>query len=265
MNEKNFYLKCLDTLIGSTIFGEINVGATGELVARICLIKWFDRIHFLNNKGNIEKLITETEIKVSEFINHLFEISEINTKEESKQCIVVKLDGLISFTHFIPLLREIDATLLKDLYERRAAAVLKPGIIGSDLIIPVKLENNEFGGIVIQVKNMSQSTIAKRGKDFYQQVAKKNVVGVKNIFGIIFSLRDSPNLETIGKTICICGLPPFFDENESKLLEAFLTDISLINTSDYPAAIVRMDPLRYDPTKHSITNQSSDQVVISGF
>jgi len=26
-----------------------------------------------------------------------------------------------------------------------------------------------------------------------------------------------------------------------------------------------MDPLRYDPTKHSITNQSSDQVVISGF
>jgi len=173
MKEKDFYLKCLDTLIGSTIFGEINVGATGELVARICLIKWFDRIHFLNNKGNIEKLITETEIKVSEFINHLFEISEINTKEESKQCIVVKLDGLISFTHFIPLLREIDATLLKDLYERRAAAVLKPGIIGSDLIIPVKLENNEFGGIVIQVKNMSQSTIAKRGKDFYQQVAKK--------------------------------------------------------------------------------------------
>ena len=59
--------------------------------------------------------------------------------------------GSISFTHFIALESDISVKKLADLWNRCAAAILKKNSKGSDLLIPVRLEDLKFGAIVIQV------------------------------------------------------------------------------------------------------------------
>jgi hypothetical protein len=62
--------------------------------------------------------------------------------------------GRVSFTHFINLTYEPEKITLEKLLRRCAAAVMKRGQKGSDLLIPVVLEDSTLSFIIVQVINV---------------------------------------------------------------------------------------------------------------
>ncbi|KAG9301472.1 hypothetical protein G9A89_006569 [Geosiphon pyriformis] len=63
----------------------------------------------------------------------------------------------VAFTHFIPIIYVPEICSLKKYYQRRCAVILKRNNPGADIMIPVKLAEDRYSYILVQVKNYASN------------------------------------------------------------------------------------------------------------
>ncbi|KAG9284255.1 hypothetical protein G9A89_002065 [Geosiphon pyriformis] len=66
-------------------------------------------------------------------------------------------DATVAFTHFIPITYFPETCYLKEYYQRRCAVILKGNNPGGDIMIPVKLPEDRYSYILVQVENYALS------------------------------------------------------------------------------------------------------------
>ncbi|KAG9290814.1 hypothetical protein G9A89_010962 [Geosiphon pyriformis] len=148
--------------------GYIEPGYRGELVARLLLMIAWDHATrdrdispHLGNLGYSKEFVSRP-IRVKEFLISLF--GQENYDEHIQSFPQKLANGLLAFTHFIPVTYTPNQTQLRTLFIRFAAVICKRNQAGVDLIIPVLLDWDGSSPIsvdsmsyfLIQVKNWSK-------------------------------------------------------------------------------------------------------------
>ncbi len=105
-------------------------------------------------------------------------------------------NGLINFTHFQIITYTPSLNDLKGFWCRRAAIFCKIGQSGTDLVIPVLLDNKFISAILIQVKNETGNKDSRSLTSIYDKScwksANMDTNGVKDINHIILYLQVGP-------------------------------------------------------------------------
>jgi len=122
--------------------GFIDAGIHGEVVARIILILAVRSIQ--ENKDWKSSAIT---------VKRLMELLDPAAINELQSFV----DATVAFTHFIPIVYVPEKRSLKEYYRRRCAVILKRNNPGADIMIPVKLTEDRYSYILIQVKNYASN------------------------------------------------------------------------------------------------------------
>jgi hypothetical protein len=118
--------------------GFVDAGPRGEVVARIILILAMRSIQ--EKKEWKSTVIT---------VKRLMELLDPATVDDLQHFV----DATVAFTHFIPITYAPKTCSLKEYYRRRCAVILKRNNPGADIMIPVKLSEDRYSYILIQVKN----------------------------------------------------------------------------------------------------------------
>ncbi|KAG9287213.1 hypothetical protein G9A89_008843 [Geosiphon pyriformis] len=168
MKDQNVLRKLLHFLLDALHTGYIEPGYRGELVARLLLMIAWDHATrdrdispHLGNLGYSKEFVSRP-IRVKEFLISLF--GQENYDEHIQSFPQKLADGLLAFTHFIPVTYTPNQTQLRTLFIRFAAVICKRNQAGVDLIIPVLLDWDGSSPIsvdsmsyfLIQVKNWSK-------------------------------------------------------------------------------------------------------------
>ncbi|CAG8546594.1 5958_t:CDS:1 [Paraglomus occultum] len=151
-------VKVLQLFAASFQCGFVDAGHRGELVARLILIiAWRKCVQ--KNWGK-DGLYTR-EISLKEFLSTLFgDLDSLVTTNDSWKGLKLDrllLESVLCFTHFIQVEYTPDSGLLEQLFRRGAAAILKFNQPGVDLLIPLKLPDDQFMYVTISVKNRDVS------------------------------------------------------------------------------------------------------------
>ncbi|KAG9286641.1 hypothetical protein G9A89_007768 [Geosiphon pyriformis] len=168
MKDQNVLRKLLHFLLDALHTGYIEPGYRGELVVRLLLMIAWDHATrdrdispHLGNLGYSKEFVSRP-IRVKEFLISLF--GQENYDEHIQSFPQKLADGLLAFTHFIPVTYTPNQTQLRTLFIRFAAVICKRNQAGVDLIIPVLLDWDGSSPIsvdsmsyfLIQVKNWSK-------------------------------------------------------------------------------------------------------------
>ncbi|KAG9297278.1 hypothetical protein G9A89_009960 [Geosiphon pyriformis] len=168
MKDQNVLRKLLHFLLDALHTGYIEPGYRGELVARLLLMIAWDHATrdrdispHLGNLGYSKEFVSRP-IRVKEFLISLF--GQENYDEHIQSFPQKLANGLLAFTHFIPVTYTPNQTQLRTLFIRFAAVICKRNQAGVDLIIPVLLDWDGSSPIsvdsmsyfLIQVKNWSK-------------------------------------------------------------------------------------------------------------
>ncbi|CAG8638648.1 10684_t:CDS:2 [Funneliformis caledonium] len=122
--------------------GFVDAGARGEVVARIILILAVRSIQ--ENEDWKSSGIT---------VKQLMELLDPAAIDELQSFV----DATVTFTHFIPIVYVPEKRSLKEYYRRRCAVILKRNNPGADIMIPVKLSEDRYSYILIQMKNYASN------------------------------------------------------------------------------------------------------------
>jgi hypothetical protein len=123
--------------------GFVDAGPRGEVVARIILIL------------AVRSIQENHEWKTSEFtVKQLIGLIDPDAVNDLKYF----MDATMGFTHFIPIAYVPEVHHLKEFYQRKCAVILKRNNPGADIMIPVRLSEEQYSYILIQVKNYDSSS-----------------------------------------------------------------------------------------------------------
>ncbi|CAJ0637020.1 7278_t:CDS:2, partial [Entrophospora sp. SA101] len=158
MSDIKNYSHLLKTLCNSVEDGIVDAGFRGELVAKLLLLRAWDKCCNLQIEPMTKYAIP---ITVKDFLLSL--LGEKNYQMAFSDLDENLASGILFFNHFYGLEYTPDKTVLLKMFRRCAAIVGMPGQYGWDLMIPVILKNSvkpeNISVINIQIKNQ------KRQKD----------------------------------------------------------------------------------------------------
>eukprot|EP01119_Soliformovum_irregulare_P016271 TRINITY_DN4686_c0_g1_i3.p1 TRINITY_DN4686_c0_g1~~TRINITY_DN4686_c0_g1_i3.p1 ORF type:complete len:677 (-),score=68.56 TRINITY_DN4686_c0_g1_i3:911-2941(-) len=145
MEKSDVFVEVISEVVKSLFVGDLNLGAVGELNARILLSRAYDQIVRDKSKGSavysIESVTTE------EFIRKLAPPPKTEDDNLSKDA----MRGTVCFTNWATISYRPTPSTLVEAFNRRSALVFKIGQEGSDLLIPIKLRDRSMTAIVFQV------------------------------------------------------------------------------------------------------------------
>ncbi|KAG9296145.1 hypothetical protein G9A89_014737 [Geosiphon pyriformis] len=121
--------------------GFVDAGPRGKVVARIILILAVRSIQKTKQWKSIAITVKQ--------LMELLDPAALNLKDFE--------DATVAFTHFIPITYVPEICSLKKYYQRRCAVILKRNNPGADIMIPVKLAEDRYSYILVQVKNYASS------------------------------------------------------------------------------------------------------------
>lgn len=170
MRHENVFRKLLNFLLDALHTGYVEPGYRGELVARLLLMIAWDQATGsrglssslnLENLGYMKEFVSQP-IRVKDFLTSLF--GQDNYNNNIQDLPQKFTDGLLAFTHFIPLTYTPTQIELRSLFIRFAAVICKRNQAGVDLILPVLLDwdgsntisLNSMSYFLIQIKNWNQ-------------------------------------------------------------------------------------------------------------
>mmetsp|Transcript_15629 Transcript_15629/g.35852 ORF Transcript_15629/g.35852 Transcript_15629/m.35852 type:complete len:826 (-) Transcript_15629:74-2551(-) len=179
--------------------GAVDRGYKGELIVRLLMTLAMDKamgstgvkevrlkdylVHFNRNGADVSKLIEGLESSGCEDFDVEEELKKLKRLNldwpDSRAMLEEKLeekkrnraspplmyaDGRVCFTHFVYLSKStqgelITHDLLKYAYRRSAAIVVEEGHRGIDKVIPLRVEEDKFVGLVVQDKNRVSDTL----------------------------------------------------------------------------------------------------------
>jgi hypothetical protein len=155
----------LEKFIKFVSFGMTNVGEAGELSLRIYLLL----VRALLAKKENSFFFSES-VSLSLFLKELLAGHEFPISSFLDQ-------WLVNFTHFIKLHTKLSRSMVLQLWERGAAAVLRSGSAFADLVIPC-LKRGDDGKLhhavfMIQVKNYESKTVIHEEQVRNSSIPKK--------------------------------------------------------------------------------------------
>ncbi|CAJ0634439.1 7066_t:CDS:2 [Entrophospora sp. SA101] len=160
--QNDYYRKAAITVLNNTISidGIVNSGDQGELGMRIILLTTW--MHCIKKRGSILFFSCRTPVK--DFMEALFpRFGKIKDHHDTWK------DYEIGFTHFIQITYKPDLDTFEKVWMHYDAINLKYNHQGGDILLVIKHKNkNEFGCIVIQVKNW-----AVVNQNIYDDVGRK--------------------------------------------------------------------------------------------
>uniref|UniRef100_A0A1D1ZLT8 Serum albumin n=1 Tax=Anthurium amnicola TaxID=1678845 RepID=A0A1D1ZLT8_9ARAE len=122
--------------------GFVDAGPRGEVVARIILVL---AVRSIQEKKEWKSTVIT--------VKRLMELLDPAAVDNLQHFV----DATVAFTHFIPITYVPKTRSLKEYYRRRCAVILKRNNPGADIMIPVKLAEDRYSYILVQVKNYASS------------------------------------------------------------------------------------------------------------
>ncbi|KAG9300226.1 hypothetical protein G9A89_007685 [Geosiphon pyriformis] len=202
MRDEKVFRKLLDFLLNTLHTAYVEPGYCGELVAHLLLMIAWD---YANR--NREILLSYLE--------------KLGYSREFVSWPIRLVDGLLAFTHFIPLTYIPNQTQLRTFFIRFAAVICKCDQAGVDLILPVLLDWDGSSSIsvdsmsyfLVQIKNWNQffdddssASVTSRLSEKY--VFKDRIIGkILNPYLSLYLQLSAPNSEL--QSLHFYSLPSF--------------------------------------------------------
>ncbi|CAI2187079.1 3041_t:CDS:2, partial [Funneliformis geosporum] len=266
MQHEIVFRKLLNFLLDALHTGYVEPGYRGELVARLLLMIAWDQAtgsrgllsssmsSHLENLGYMREFVSQP-IRVKDFLTSLF--GQDNYNDHIQDLPQKFADGLLAFTHFIPLTYTPTQIELKSLFIRYAAVICKRNQAGVDLILPVLKLSKEyvFKGRITEGKgNPYLSLYLQLGAP----ISELRPLHVNNLPSSNTRSKKRARLEEYGEQYCLSafGLDKSvyhcldkWSDNDigilKQLLHAWPDPVNLTTHEDVKLLIQSMMPLVY--------------------